>query len=299
MAIWLLFDFNWTMWYFPVFVYMRLGIVAAHKLGLEIFHVILVSQVWLIMPAFVDLYVGFSPPFPGKGPLDPPQDKACPSECFCPLEAWPWFQTVTYYTMGYWNSGVSNSWLGHGAIFIPCYWIGLYAGKYVFPLLTKLANETNLVRRLVTATVVLIMYYFCFTVLDAVKEGYDDRCRMFWTDGELQFYQIFKNVRYFAMNLGMSLLYVVFIASACPVHLKYLAKISFASLIFSPFFSCILDLAPMALVIRNLFPAFVSPMLEIFTILAVPFTYEFVCGVAFTSLVALVVPPIVKRFRKS
>jgi len=151
---------------------------------------------------------------------------------------------------------------------------------------------------LVVSAVVLGIYYYCFTILDEVKAGYDDRCRSFWSNGEFQAYQIFKNLRYFAMNLGMSLLYVVFIAAACPIHLKYLAKISFSSLIFSPFFSCVLDLAPMALAIRNVFPSIVSPVLELLAMLAVPFTYELVCGVAFTTAVALVVPPIIKLVKR-
>jgi len=296
--IWLAFDFNWTMWYFPAFVIMRAAICAAHRAGLERTHIVLASQIWLIMPAFIDIYVGWTPYFKGAGDLNPPQDKVCPSECFCPFEAWPWFQPFTHYTVGYWNSGVENSWLGHGLIFIPCYWIGLYSGKYVFPLLTKLANEPSLIRRLAVSAVVLTVYYFCFTILDEVKAGYDDRCKSFWSDGEFQAFQIFKNLRYFAMNLGMSLLYVVFIAAACPVHLKYLAKISFSSLIFSPFFSCVLDLAPIALAIRGVFPSIVSPVLEILAVLAVPFTYELVCGVAFTTVVGLVVPPIIRLVKR-
>jgi hypothetical protein len=298
MCIWFAFDFNWTMWYFPAFVFMRAGICAAHKVGLEITHILLAAQVWLILPAFVDIYVGWTPFFKGDGPLNPPQDKVCPSECFCPFEEWPWFQSFTHYTVGYWNSGVANSWLGHGLIFIPCYWIGLYGGKYVFPLLTKLANEPSLVRRACVSAFVLVIYYFCFTVLDEVKAGYDDRCKSFWNDGDFQASQVFLNLRYFAMNLGMSLLYVVFIAAACPVHLKYLAKISFSSLIFSPFFSCILDLAPMALKIRSVMPSLISPALEILAVLAVPFTYELVCGVAFTTAVGLIVPPIIKLVKR-
>jgi hypothetical protein len=296
LTIWLLFDFNWTMWYFPAFVLMRAAICAAHKVGLEKTHIALASQIWLLMPAFVDLYVGFYPAFPGEGPDDPPQDKVCPAQCFCPFEAWPWFQPFTRYLVGYWNSGVMHSWLGHGLIFVPCYWIGFYGGKYVFPVLTKLANEPSWSRRAVTALIVLIMYYFCFSILDEVKLGYDDRCATFWKEDELQAFQIVKNLRYFAMNLGMSFLYVVFIAAACPVHLKYLAKICFSSLIFSPFCGCVLALGQMALVIRSIVPSFISPVLEIATILAVPFTYELVVGATFSAAVALAVPPIVKLF---
>jgi len=269
---------------------------------LEITHVVLVSQLWLIMPAFVDIYVGFKPAWQGTDPpdpLNPPQDKFCPSECFCPFEAWPCFQPFSYYTAGYWNFGIAHSWLGHGLIFIPCYWIGLYSGKYVFPLLTKLANEPSLVRRLGSAVLVMILYYYCFTILGEVTAGYDDRCKSFWDEGQFQFGQIVKNLRYFAMNLGMSLLYVVFIAAACPVHLKYLAKISFSSLIFSDFFACIMDLGPIALAIRSAVPSFVSPVLEIAATLVVPFTFELLSGVVFTTAVAWAVPPIIKLFQKT
>jgi len=151
---------------------------------------------------------------------------------------------------------------------------------------------------LVTAALILVMYYFCFSILDEVKTGYDDRCRSFWTNDEFQLFQIVQNVRYFAMNLGMSLLYVVFIAAACPVHLKYLAKISFSSLIFSPFFRCVLSLGQQAVTIRSIAPSFVSPLLEIATILAVPFTFELVFGHLFSTAVSMVVPPIVKMFNK-
>jgi len=156
-----------------------------------------------------------------------------------------------------------------------------------------------LVRRLGSAVLVMILYYYCFTILGEVTAGYDDRCKSFWDEGQFQFGQIVKNLRYFAMNLGMSLLYVVFIAAACPVHLKYLAKISFSSLIFSDFFACIMDLGPIALLIRSAVPSFVSPVLEIITILAVPFTFELVFGVIFTTVVAWVAPPIVKLFQKT
>jgi len=95
------------------------------------------------------------------------------------------------------------------------------------------------------------------------------------------------------------LLYVVFIAAVCPMHLKYLAKISFPSLIFSDFFSCIMDLGPIALKIRSVVPSFVSPVLEIIAILTVPFTFELLCGVVFTTAVAWAAPPIIKLFQKT
>jgi acyl-CoA synthetase (AMP-forming)/AMP-acid ligase II len=295
--VWLLFDFNWTMWYFPVFVFMRVIFCAAHRVGLEKTHMFLLSQLWLTMPAFVDIYVGYTPYFSGDGPHNPPQEKICPAQCFCPFEAWPWFKDVTHYTMGYWNSGLAHSYLGHGLIFIPCYWIGFYGGKYAFRVLTKLASEQSWIKRIVVSLFILGIYYMCSTVLESVTYGYDDRCDSYWNDGALNLNQILKNVMYFALNLFMSLLYVVFIAAACPFHLKYLAKICFASLIFSPFFSCILDLAPMALEIRNVSPSIVSPLVEMFVVLAVPFTYEFVCGVVFTTLVAFVLPPTIKLYK--
>merc|ERR1712186_37094 len=100
------------MWYLPAFVYMRIAFVFWAKLGLEVTHMVAASQLWILLPAFVDLYIGWSPPVLG-------QETDC--TCFCPFQEFPWAQKVSYYFYGYWNSGVMNSYLGHGLIFVPCY----------------------------------------------------------------------------------------------------------------------------------------------------------------------------------
>merc|ERR1719299_178527 len=94
---------------------------------------------------------------------------------------------------------------------------------------------------------------------------YDDRCSSFWgPQGNFLYDQVSKNFVYFIMNLSMSLTYVVFIAAAVPVHLKYMAKICFSSLIFSA--------------------------LEMGWVFSVPFLYELVVGAFF----AVVLPIIAK-----
>merc|ERR1711869_26085 len=105
-------------------------------------------------------------------------------------------------------------------------------------------------------------------------EDYDDRCSAFWSpEGNFMFEQIFKNVVYFIMNLSMSLTYVVFIAAAVPIHLKYMAKICFSSLIFSAFTPCLPDFPSMALELRKVLPASISSPVEIGWIFTVPFLY--------------------------
>merc|ERR1719191_2564480 len=66
MFMWVACGFNWTMWYLPAFVYMRVAFVAWAKLGLEKTHMVLASQLFITLPAFVDLYVGWNPAYPGQ-----------------------------------------------------------------------------------------------------------------------------------------------------------------------------------------------------------------------------------------
>merc|ERR1719171_868380 len=61
LMMWLLLDFNWSMWYLPAFFMMRCIFCAAHWMGIEKLHILLLSQFWILMPAFVDLYVGWVP----------------------------------------------------------------------------------------------------------------------------------------------------------------------------------------------------------------------------------------------
>merc|ERR1719392_565381 len=112
-------------------------------------------------------------------------------------------------------------------------------------------------------------------------DGYDDRCSAYWGADGFVYMQILKNVVYFVMNLSMSLTYVVFIAAAVPVHLKYMAKICFSSLIFSAFTPCLLDFPSMALELRKVMPVSISSPVEMGWIFTVPFLYELVVGAIF------------------
>ena len=94
------------------------------------------------------------------------------------------------------------------------------------------------------------------------------------------------------MNLSMSMLYVVFIASAVPVHLKYLAKVCFSALILSGFTGCMLNSPPMALVLRQLLPSSISPGIEVAWTLVIAFLFELVVGACCTWLLPKIAKPI-------
>jgi hypothetical protein len=171
----------------------------------------------------------------------------------------------------------------------------MYSGKYLFPFLCKLATEPSWFRRARVAILMVLIYLFMYSQEDALRDGYDDQCSSFWTQsGSFVWQQLLSNVKYFALNLSMSLLYVIVIAALCPVHLKYLAKISFSALLFSPFSTCLLDLSGQALTLRAALPSAISPGVEMVWITAVPFLFEFSCGAAF----ALILPVVFKRVMK-
>jgi len=287
LVLWLLLDFNWTMWYLPVFVYMRATFCAMHWLGLEKTHLLLASQIWILLPAFIDLYIGWKP----DSPLTTQQ---CPAQCYCPWQEWPQAQTIAYYLSGWWvaeGAATGHSMIGHALIFIPCYWIGFYTGGSIFKVLTKVADEKSWSKRLLVAVFVLALYCVMYSIGQPLNEGFDDRCSVFWgPDGSFVWMQVLKNVVYYVMNLSMSLTYVVFIAAAVPVHLKYLAKNCFPALIMSAYTPCLLDFPVMALELRKLMPAFISPGIEMAWVFSVPFLYELVVGAIF----ATVVPPIAR-----
>jgi acyl-coenzyme A synthetase/AMP-(fatty) acid ligase len=292
LVMWLILDFNWTMWYLPAFVLMRASFCAAHWIGVEKLHLLLFSQIWILMPAFVDLYIGWVPNAEGIA-------TQCPSQCFCPWQEWPQAQTIAYYTLGWWvaeSAPIGHSMVGHALIFIPCYWIGFYFGGSIFKVLTKIADEPNVLRRVAIATSVLGLYCVMYIKGQNLLNDYDDSCSAFWgPDGGFIYQQVFLNGVYFVMNLSMSLTYVVFIAAAVPFHLKYMAKICFSSLIFSAFTPCILDFPTMALELRKVLPAAMSPSLEMAWVFSVPFLYELVVG----ALVAAVLPIIAKAVMRA
>lgn len=288
LVLWLILDFNWTMWYLPVFVYMKGIFNAAHWLGIPRLHMFLFSQIWILLPAFVDFYAGWQPWDP-NGSVN-----VCTPGCYCPFDDLPWLQTVLYYTMGWWVSFYEpqkHSMLGHALIFIPCYWLGFYFGAPIFKFLTKVADEPSKLKKTAIAAGVLGFYLLMYKKNEQLNDGYDDRCSSYWgPGGEFQFGQVMENIAYFAMNLAMSLTYVIFIAAAVPVHLKSFAKNCFPSLIISAFTPCILDLPTMVLSLRSMLPAAVSPTLEMAWAFGVPFLYETVVGV----MAAIALPLIAK-----
>nr|AYF56484.1 nonribosomal peptide synthetase 4635 [Ostreopsis cf. ovata] len=285
LAIWLLLGFNWTMWYLPVFVYMRVAFCGMHRLGLQKLHIFLASQVFLLMPAFVDLYVGWH--------SDPTFAVAeCPSQCVCPWQRWPWMQTVAHYTSGWWVAAPAqaNSFLSHGLIFIPCYWIGFYGGGRIFKVLTKIADEPSLLRRAATASTAFAVYYALFLVFGEVNALLDDQCTAFWSpDGSFVWKQVAFNLTYYSYNLLTSLLWVVFIASAVPVHMKYMAKVCFASLLASGLMPCVLDTPRQALVLREWMPESISPAVELSWTFFVPFLFELTVGAVITTVLPILI----------
>jgi hypothetical protein len=291
LILWFLLDFNWTMWYLPAFVLMRAAFCAAHHLKIEYLHLILLAQIWILMPAYVDLYIGWKP----QSPVIPEE---CPSMCFCPWKEYPQAQTIAYYTMGWWVAGgspVAHSMVGHALIFIPCYWIGFYFGSPIFKMLTKVADEKNIVKRIVIALGVLGLYCCMYMKGQDLINDYDDRCSAFWgPQGNFVYEQVGKNFVYFIMNLSMSLTYVVFIAAAVPVHLKYMAKICFSSLIFSAFTPCLLDFPSMALELRKVLPASISSPVEMGWIFTIPFVYELVVGAIFAVILPIVAKAVLR-----
>merc|ERR1719482_304681 len=179
--------------------------------------------------------------------------------------------------------------VGHALIFIPCYWIGFYFGAPIFKVLTKIADEPNILRRVAIAAGVLGLYCVMYVKGQFLLNDYDDRCSAFWgPEGSFVYDQIFKNVVYFIMNLSMSLTYVIFIAAAVPFHLKYMAKICFSSLIASAFTPCLCDWPSMALELRKVLPAALSPSLEMAWVFSVPFLYELVVGAFFAVMLPII-----------
>jgi hypothetical protein len=283
LILWVLLDFNWTMWYLPVFAYMRGVFCLAHYLGVERVHLVLAAQVWLLLPGFVDLYAGWR--FTGTMP-----PSGCDSGCFCPWVEWPWAQTASFYLAGWWTvkgeqQELQHSFLGHAMIFIPCYWIGFYFGKPLFKVLTKVADEPRPWMRVLVSLAVFVAYVVMYQFGAPLTEGFNDSCQAYWLDGAFLWSQVGKNMAYWSLNLLRSLTYVVFIAAAVPVHLQTLSKNCFAALILSAFTPCLLDFPTMVLEIRTTLPAAISPLVETVWVFAMPFLYEFVTGALFATFV--------------
>merc|ERR1719215_1332542 len=61
LVLWPLLGFNWTMWYLSASVIMRALFCAAHWVGLEKTNILISAQLWILVPAFVDFYIGWQP----------------------------------------------------------------------------------------------------------------------------------------------------------------------------------------------------------------------------------------------
>lgn len=290
-ALWHLSILHWSMWYLPAFVVMRATFVACCKMGRawEYLYMCLLMLMFLVLPAFVDLYIGLTMTN---------SDQEC--TCLCPFQVLqPVSEYLAYYLFGFWNTDTSDSYLGHRLIFVPCYFAGLYSGKYLFPLLCKLSKEKQWSRRGLAAAIAVATYVGFFHSEHAIQGAYDDRCKSFWSGGHFVWLQVFRNMQYLALNLSMSLLYVVVITALVPVHLKTLSKNSFFALLLAPLADCALDLSAQALEIRQAVPSFLSAYIEVAWVIVVPFLYELVSGTMCAWLVQAVLKagmPLVSTF---
>jgi hypothetical protein len=276
------------MWYLPAFVLMRAMFIASHKIGpkVGILHMILVGQIWLVLPAFVDFYVGWTPNAEGI-PLQ------CPKQCFCPWQEWPQLQTYAYYSFGWWvarTDPVHHSYLGNGLIFFPCYWIGFYTGGKIFAWLGKVADEPSRMRRWATAGSMLIIYCVMYLSSVSAKENFDDQCSAFWSENGFAWDRVVKNLWYYALNLLLSLTYVVMIAATVRFHFKNLAKLCFFSLLLTSYVPCLTDFAVQVLELRKVLPASISPLVETLWVFTVPVLYEFVGGSLVVAFMGVIIP---------
>jgi hypothetical protein len=175
---------------------------------------------------------------------------------------------------------ISHSFVGRALFFIPCYWLGFYTGRPVFKWLSKITDEFTWKFRLLIAVIASAMYLAFFTVGTWIEGEFDDRCGSFWDGEEFKWMQIVKNVGFYTENIVTSVLYVVIVVAALPIHLKKLAKTCFAAYVltaFQPFF-CLVDLPVMALEIRKVANPTLSPLLETFFIFAQPTLFVLVSG---------------------
>jgi hypothetical protein len=276
LGVWAVSGFKWCLWFLPSFVYMRILFVLAHKYGIMRLHMLLLSQLWLTVPAFVDWYVGWTPEQPG-------QQKTCPSQCICPFDGPLWHESLAYYAFGMWSVGphmISHSFVGRALFFIPCYWLGFFTGRPMFKWLAKITDEFTWKKRLAIAAVCLAIYVAFFTVGEWIEDGFDDRCGSFWNGQHFQWQQILKNMGFYTENVVTSVLYVVVVVALVPIHLKRLAKTVFAAYVLTAFpdFFCLVDLPVMALEIRKVVDPTFSPLVETVFVFAQPALFALVVG---------------------
>jgi amino acid adenylation domain-containing protein len=279
-AGWLVFQFNWTLWYLVVFFWMRGAFCVAHRLGCERLHMLIASQTWILLPAFVNFYVGYQT-MPAD-PLNPQEHAACPSGTFCPFQL-PYIQNIAHFGFG-WQWWAGESFLLKGLVFVPCYWLGFYFGRPIFAYLVRLCEDPSRVRRTAVTAAVLAVYM----VLNQFKPTLDgllnDHSENFWNGDVFVWQQVVYNVGGFLMSLVMSLQFVVIVAAAFPLHLQYLAKVCFAALLLSPFTPCALSLPMQVMQLRQILPAMISPSIEMVWILGIPLLYILVAGAVLSTL---------------
>jgi hypothetical protein len=281
LLLWALTFFDQFSWYLPAFAYMRVAFCLAKRAGFERVHLMLASQLWLLLPAAVDLYAGFVP-WHERHSTKLSSPKQCTDHCFCPFETVPWAQELAYMAVGWWDTDVSSSFLGRGLIFIPCYWLGFYVGPRAFRWLIGLLEEQKPACCLLAAAAVLATYLASYDFGLSVQALYDDRCSSFWSgEGILAWHQILWNLGNYSLNLAQSMLIVVFLALAVPFHLKTMAKVCFAALLASPHTPCLLDLPVMVIELRKLFgQSSIFWLVEVLWVLSVPVLYTLLAGSA-------------------
>mmetsp|Transcript_168998 Transcript_168998/g.299453 ORF Transcript_168998/g.299453 Transcript_168998/m.299453 type:complete len:392 (+) Transcript_168998:1-1176(+) len=290
-ALWVFSGTNAYIWYLPAFVVMRITYVAFSRLGLEWTYMLFTAAIFTVMPAYVDLYIGVKQEFASLA------SKEATCTCFCPFEAWPLAQRIAWYTFGFFQTEQEGH-LGHRLIFIPAYFIGLYSGKHLFPVLCGLCNEKSKLWRSLAAALAIAIYLVLFTQEQSVVEGYQDHCSDFWKGDSFLWLQVIENMRYSALNLSMSLLYVIVIVALVPFHFQYLAKISFFSLLVSPYADQVLDLRSQVFALRQAIPSVVSPWVEVAWIVYVPFLYELVSGAILFALIPVLVKGAMKFWQQ-
>jgi hypothetical protein len=294
MALWVVSGFSWTLWFLPAFVYMRVLFVLAHKYNIMKLHMIVLSQIWLTLPMFVDFYVGWKPAPPGAA-------KVCPSQCFCPFDGQPWAEDMAYGLIGMWSVGpkmIDHSFVGRALFFVPCYWLGFFTGKPAMKFLCKLNDDLCWWKRAFVALTAGGIYVLALTYGQSIEDGFDDRCGSFWVSSWSLPTQLLKNIAFWAMNVVTSALYVIMVVGMMPLHLKRLAKTCFAAYIIAANtqFQCLLDVPVMAIELRKMISPSFTPVAESLWIFAQPTLYVLTVGTLGMWLVTTTISAVRKVF---
>eukprot|EP00931_Biecheleriopsis_adriatica_P122850 TRINITY_DN9789_c0_g1_i4.p1 TRINITY_DN9789_c0_g1~~TRINITY_DN9789_c0_g1_i4.p1 ORF type:complete len:1238 (-),score=177.27 TRINITY_DN9789_c0_g1_i4:48-3761(-) len=276
LLLWIVSGFNWTLWFLPAFVYMRICFVFAHTYNVMFLHMAILSQIWLTVPMFLDWYTGWKPSSPGTA-------TACPAQCFCPFERSSWIESAAYDIIGMWTvppNMVNHSFIGRALFFIPCYWLGFFTGRHLMQFLVKINDELSVKQRLLVALMSGFAYMCSLIIGQPVEAGFDDRCGSFWLGPWSLPIQLLKNIAFYFMMVFTSLLYVIVVVAVMPLHLKRLAKTCFAAYILASntHFACLVDLPVMALELRKVVPPSIVPVAESIWVFSQPTLYVLTAG---------------------